>query len=301
MALSGLWNCRKSWEQVVSSNNTNNAPKSDRSRRVGGQYYVYVYIDPRNFEEFYFGKGMGSRKDAHLTDSSDSEKAKRIAAITKAGMSPIIRVIARDLSEHDALLIEKTLLWKLGRMLTNVSSGHYTENFRPHNSMHVKLSGFDFKAGIYYYNVGDGPCRSWEDYRNYGFISGGQGQRWKDAMCGFKEGDVVAAYLKNHGFVGIGRVIAEAQPARNVLLEGKPLLALPLKCQGMNANSESDDLCEYVAPVEWVASVERSEAKWERKTGLYTTTHVRASLDGQPRTIEFLENAFGTDMRALVT
>ncbi len=26
-------------------------------------YYVYVYIDPRNREEFYYGKGVGSRKD----------------------------------------------------------------------------------------------------------------------------------------------------------------------------------------------------------------------------------------------
>lgn len=29
-------------------------------------YYVYVYIDPRNYEEFYYGKGKGNRKDAHL-------------------------------------------------------------------------------------------------------------------------------------------------------------------------------------------------------------------------------------------
>ena len=100
-------------------------------------YYVYVYMDPRNYEEFYFGKGKGSRKDAHLSDSSDSEKTKRIAAIHKAGLEPIIRVIARNLSEHDALLVEKTLLWKLGRGLTNVSSGHYSENFRPHNTIHT--------------------------------------------------------------------------------------------------------------------------------------------------------------------
>jgi hypothetical protein len=26
-------------------------------------YYVYVYIDPRNFEEFYYGKGRGNRKE----------------------------------------------------------------------------------------------------------------------------------------------------------------------------------------------------------------------------------------------
>ena len=75
------------------------------------EYYVYVYIDPRNFEEFYYGKGKGSRKDAHLFEDSDSEKSKRIKAIKKEGLEPIIRVIARGLSEHDALLVEKTLLW----------------------------------------------------------------------------------------------------------------------------------------------------------------------------------------------
>ena len=38
-------------------------------------YYVYVYIDPRNFEEFYYGKGKGSRKNAHHSGVSDSEKS----------------------------------------------------------------------------------------------------------------------------------------------------------------------------------------------------------------------------------
>jgi len=46
-------------------------------------YYVYVYIDPRNNEEFYYGKGIGSRKDSHLRDTSEGAKAKRIAAIKK--------------------------------------------------------------------------------------------------------------------------------------------------------------------------------------------------------------------------
>jgi uncharacterized protein len=73
-------------------------------------YYVYVYIDPRNFEEFYYGKGCGSRKDAHLFDESDSAKSRRIQEIKKAGLTPIIRVIVRDLSEAEALLVEKTLL-----------------------------------------------------------------------------------------------------------------------------------------------------------------------------------------------
>jgi uncharacterized protein len=49
-------------------------------------YYVYVYIDPRNFEEFYYGKGKGDRKVAHLQDTKDTEKTRRIKAITNAGL-----------------------------------------------------------------------------------------------------------------------------------------------------------------------------------------------------------------------
>jgi hypothetical protein len=262
-------------------------------------FYVYVYIDPRNFEEFYFGKGTGSRKDAHLVDASDSEKTRRISAIRKAGLEPIIRVIARDLSEHDALLVEKTLLWKLGRQLTNVTSGHYSEKFRPHNTMHLELSGFDFQSGIYYYNVGEGPHRNWDDYRRYGFISAGQGARWRDAMLGFQKGDVVAAYLKRRGFVGVGVAADRAKPIRDVKINGRPLLSLELRCKNMGDNIESNERCEYVVPVTWAAAVDRADAKWQGKSGLYTTTHVRASLDSQPKTIAFLDREFGVSVRDL--
>jgi len=166
-------------------------------------YYVYVYIDPRNHEEFYYGKGRGSRKNAHLSDSSDTQKARRIAAIHKAGLKPIIRVIARSLSQHDALLVEKTLLWKLGRQLTNVASGHYADNFRPHNMIHQEIPGFDFANGIFYL-------------------------------------------------------------------------------------------------VDWKVAVDRGDAKFKRNAGIYTTTHVRASLDGQPKTLRFLEDQFGVTFRDLL-
>jgi hypothetical protein len=43
------------------------------------EHDVYVYIDPRNYEEFYFGRGRSSRKVAHLNDSADIEKTRRIA------------------------------------------------------------------------------------------------------------------------------------------------------------------------------------------------------------------------------
>ncbi len=255
-------------------------------------YYVYVYIDPRNFEEFYFGKGKRSRKDAHLADTANSKKTRRIAAIRNAGLEPIIRVIARQLSHHDALLVEKTLLWRLGRHLTNVSTGHYADKFRPHDTLHRELSGFDYQGGLYYYNVGEGPGRNWDDCRTFGFIAAGNRNPWRAAILGLKPGDVVAAYLKKHGFVGIGILRDQAKPIREVTIKDKPLLSHNLRCRRMQG--------EYVAPVKWVVAVRRSQAKWKPKAGLFTTQLVRASLDGQPQTVAFLETAFGIKMAELL-
>lgn len=255
--------------------------------------YVYVYIDPRNNEEFYYGKGQGSRKEAHLTDASDSAKAKRIQAIRKEGLEPTIRVIARGLTESEALLVEKTLLWKLGKLTTNVSSGHFGDKFRPADTLHKPLPGFDFRNGIYYYNVGQGIHRQWDDYIKFNFISAGQGARWRDAICGFNVGDVALAYLKRHGFVGVARIKSRAQMIRSVHVDGRPLLSLPLKCPNMADNCENDELSEYVCLVEWLAAVPSSQAKWRASPRLYTTTHVRASLEAQRDTLAFVEQAFG--------
>ena len=145
-------------------------------------YYVYVYIDPRNFEEFYYGKGIGSRKSSHLNDNSDTEKAKRIKVIKAAGLDPIIKVIAKSLTDKEAFLIEKTLIWKLGKNLTNISSGHFDEKFRPHNTFHIDLSGFDFRNGLFYVNVGEGIHRCWDDCRNFGFLSAGQDKKYSDPI-----------------------------------------------------------------------------------------------------------------------
>jgi uncharacterized protein len=263
-------------------------------------YYVYVYIDPRNHEEFYYGKGMGSRKDAHLDDQSDSQKARRIAEIQKEGLVPIIRVIARGLSEAEALLVEKTLLWKLGKWTTNIASGHFADKFRPHNTLHKKLPGFDFRNGFYYYNVGEGAHRNWDDYVTFGFISAGQGPRWRDAMLGFNEGDAVAAYLGRRGFVGVGRILSCARRIREVRINGCGLLELPLRCRNMQDNCDDAERSEYVCLVEWLKTVPREQAKWRSAPKLYTTTLVRASLGGQPSTVKFIEEEFGISISEVI-
>lgn len=254
-------------------------------------YYVYVYIDPRNFEEFYYGKGKGNRKDAHLSDESDSDKARRIAEIKKVGLKPIIRVIVKDLTEKEAFLIEKTLIWKLGKTLTNKSTGHFADKFRPHNTIYRELQGFDFRNDVFYVNVGEGPHRNWDDCRKFGFLSAGQGKQFSDPLRALNAGDIVVAYLKRFGFVGIGIVTQKAVRVDDFRYKGKGVNDLKLVEPFIIDNSDNEKT-EYLLQVQWKKAVDRTEAKWKSNAGLFTSQLIKASLQGQPRTLEYLEKEF---------
>lgn len=263
-------------------------------------YYVYVYIDPRSLEEFYYGKGRGSRKVIHLDEEGDNRKVKLIGAIKAAGLSPMIKVVAAGLTEAEALLVEKTLIWKLGRTLTNVSSGHFTEKFRPHNTLHLDLPGFDFANGIYYVNVGDGIYRSWEDCRTYGFLSAGQGKKWSDQIRALQAGDAVIAYLKGEGYVGVGIVEEPAIRVGQFLHRGRPLSSFSLREPNIYECAEDPEKSEYLARVKWVSSVPREKAKFKAKAGLFTTQLIRASLASQPVTLRFVEESFALSISDLL-
>lgn len=267
------------------------------------KYYVYVYIDPRNYEEFYYGKGKGSRKLAHLNDSSDSEKVSRIKAIKKAGLEPIIRVIARNLSDSEALLIEKTLIWKLGKGLTNKSSGHFAEKFRPHNTMHLHYPGFDFENGIYMVNLDICEQHSWEDCRDFGFLPAGQDRKYSRKIEKLEAGDIVAVYLpkrgrfnKSNGYVGIGRVMEKAVRVNAFRIKGRPLNEFKLRAPNIFDNCDNDK-SEYLARIKWVETVESKKAKWESK--IFANQNVVASLTNQQITLNFLEREFGIRFKDL--
>src|ERR1039458_284672 len=89
--------------------------------KTDSNYYVYAYFDPRNFEMLYVGKGKGSRKNAHLPNKAGSAKERQLHQIERAGLEPLIRVVAASLTEDQALLVEKALIWRAGGSLTNVS------------------------------------------------------------------------------------------------------------------------------------------------------------------------------------
>jgi len=265
------------------------------------RFYVYVYIDPRNFQEFYYGKGKGNRIDAHLDDESDSEKTKIIREIKKEGHEPIRKIVVRNLSEDQALLVEKTLIWKLGKTLTNKASGHYADNFRPHSTFHKELYGFDYENGVYHINVGEGDHRSWEDSYKYGFISGGQSwEEWGKKMCGLKPGDILCAYLSGHGYVGIARAIEKACPAIEFQHKDKPLSNYPLKSPLMlSVNGDIKD-GEFPIKVEWLSVRDKTDAV-NNKSGIWVSPQMLCSLEKQKKTLSILESKFDLSFKDLLS
>ncbi|HRY51437.1 MAG TPA: GIY-YIG nuclease family protein [Candidatus Paceibacterota bacterium] len=263
-------------------------------------YYVYAYFDPRNYEMLYVGKGKGSRKNAHLPNKAGSAKERQLHEIERAGLEPLIRVVAASLTEDQALLVEKALLWRVGGSLTNVSGGHFADKFRPPNTLHLSLPGFDSARGIYFVNVGDWAHRLWEDCSKFGFLAAGYGRKYSSQLDRLEVGSIAAAYLSGSGYVGIARVTEKAVPARDFRFHGRPLRPRMLSGPDLLHDSEDDDECEYLVAVKWIKRVPRDDARFRRRVGLFTPRRIVASLSEEVKTLQYLEQQFKVSFRRLL-
>jgi hypothetical protein len=92
--------------------------------------YVYVYIDPRNGEPFYIGKGKGNRLFTHLQDKSDVEKVAHIAEIRRSGQEPRIEILRYGLTDSEAHLVEAASIDLIGKTsLPDRVSGYHEGSF----------------------------------------------------------------------------------------------------------------------------------------------------------------------------
>lgn len=95
-------------------------------------YYVYEYVDPRNNQPFYIGKGKGDRFSYHiknLDDGYNPHKTNKIKKILSENLEPIINIVVSGLTETEAFEIESSLITKFGRIdnktgcLVNLTNG----------------------------------------------------------------------------------------------------------------------------------------------------------------------------------
>lgn len=89
--------------------------------------YVYLYLDPRDSEVFYVGKGQGSRMLAHLDGARNPRVAGRIKDIRKAGLEVQIDILQHGLTpeqaaRHEATAIDAYGLGKLSNAVRGLGS-----------------------------------------------------------------------------------------------------------------------------------------------------------------------------------
>lgn len=88
-------------------------------------YYVYFLLDPRTSQPFYVGKGRDNRMTSHEVAVLGNYKTAtlphhdRIRELHAEGMHPVHQKFQADLTEKEALLLEKSLIEQYGRVIND--------------------------------------------------------------------------------------------------------------------------------------------------------------------------------------
>lgn len=109
-----------------------------------GDYYVYVYFDPRKTpaEPIYVGKGRGNRCWDHIRKGATNvHLANKLNKIKEANLEPVVELVEVGLTCEEALSAEVSLIAKYGRAdrglgpLTNwTDGGEGTEGYKHRES-----------------------------------------------------------------------------------------------------------------------------------------------------------------------
>ena len=111
--------------------------------------------------------------------------------------------------------------------------------------------------------------RSWDDARKYGFVSAGGGVWYSRTLRVLPVGARVFVCIRGSGlgYVGVGTVVGEAMRFDDAVLgvDGVEMKMADLPLVGTYRHlNDAKDNDEYIVPVEWITTLERSDAVWEK-------------------------------------
>jgi hypothetical protein len=138
--------------------------------------------------------------------------------------------------------------------------------------------------------------RSWDDAVQYGFVSGGGGKWYSQTLQSLFPGARVFVCIPKTGYVGVGTVKETAQRVGefkvNVGGQTVPILEAPLKQPAIGEGADDEDLSEYMVRVEWIKTLPRDQAIWEK--GMFANQNTAVRMRDQ-FTLERLTERFGLE------
>lgn len=125
--------------------------------------------------------------------------------------------------------------------------------------------------GEYYVSFGDMNSRSWEDARQYGFISAGGGSWYSQTLKMLSPDDRVWVKIPGVGYVGVGRVTEAVRPGKEFTVQTadgeRPVLDVIQFGERYKKNADDPAKAEYFVRVKWIETV--PETKAANEVGLF--------------------------------
>jgi hypothetical protein len=144
----------------------------------------------------------------------------------------------------------------------------------------------------WYVSYGEYPGgRSWDDARQYGFVSAGGADWYSRTIRKPPAGARIFTHIPKAGYVGVGEVIAQASPFDIVTVEvdGQPRKLAELPLVGSYQHEGGD---EWVLPVRWLKTRPRAGALW--RPGMFANQNSATKLRNK-FTLDTLTREFGLD------
>ncbi|MBM3344710.1 MAG: DUF91 domain-containing protein [Betaproteobacteria bacterium] len=144
--------------------------------------------------------------------------------------------------------------------------------------------------------VSFGGDRSWDEAREYGFVSAGGGAWYSQTLKVLAPGDRIWVKIPGTGFVGVGRVTEAVRPAHEFMVNTpsgeRPATEVLKNAAAYKRNADDPDKSEYFVRVQWLDSI--PQAKAVNEVGLFgnQNTVCQPSTPKWRHTVERLKTYF---------
>jgi hypothetical protein len=118
--------------------------------------------------------------------------------------------------------------------------------------------------GEFYVSFGTGPGRTWEDARQYGFISAGGGTWYVQTLRLLSSGDRIWVKDPGNGYLGVGRVLEPLVALRDFKVPTpsgeKPAMDVLSTADHLRQHADDPDKTEHFVRVDWLDTVPAGKA-----------------------------------------